>query len=146
MAELVSSGMFAGVAVSLSGLLIFIMSLQHARNNNFYGDTFWLWPWGVYVWGDGLILGPWWMLSGVVWWWLSPVLIIRFLALFWLARAFYETVYWILHQASGKDYQPPLFRSVPWLNADQAGILYQLLNMCQVVGWAFFLVWSLSTG
>jgi hypothetical protein len=90
-------------------------------------------PLGIFVWGDALILGPFWMLSAVIFYWLTPVMIVRYFLTFFLFRSTYEVVYWINHQVAQKNYDPPLFRRLTWINANEAAILYQLLNMCQVI-------------
>lgn len=120
----------------VSGTLVFLLSLRFSRKNQFYSDTPWLWPWGVFVWGDGLVLGPFWIVLSGVWWALfrqdhilDPwIWVARSLLLFWIVRSGVEVVYWLNHQAAQKEYAPPFLRNVKWLNQDQAAILYQLTH------------------
>lgn len=80
------------------------------------------------------------MVSAVVFYWLTPVNVLRYLLIFFLIRALYEVIYWINHQVAQREYAPPLFRRITWLKANEAAILYQLLNMCQVIGCLFLLL------
>lgn len=116
----------------VSGSLITFFSYLRSKSNQFYSDTFLLLPFGVFVWGDGLILGPFWVLSGFFLHALSGYGKFQYVMIFFALRFFYEVIYWIVHQAASKSYRPPLFRNVTWLDAQQAAILYQLLNMIGV--------------
>ena len=109
-------------------MVVFLFSLKHSKSKQFYSDTFFLWPLGIYVWGDGLILGLFWAVASVIFLFLSAVNILQFMLIFWVARSFFEVIYWLLHQFSGKKYQAPLFKNISWLDSNQAAILYQLMN------------------
>lgn len=109
-------------------LLITFQSVRKSKKGDFYQDTPWLLPLGIFVWGDGLILGPFWLVSGLLFFWLPWLFIARYILLFTAIRCGYEVVYWLTHQAAGKQYQPPLFRSIKWMDAQQSAILYQLLT------------------
>lgn len=121
------------LSLLLIAAVVFFLSLEKSKKNGFYADTPWLIPLGIFVWGDGLILGPLWMVSALVFYWLSPLNILRYFLLFFAIRSSYEVIYWINHQVAKKDYRPPLFRHISWLGANEAAILYQLLNMSWVV-------------
>lgn len=123
---------------ALSGLIIFAASIYKSQRNEFYSDTPWLLPFGVYVWGDGLVLGPFWLLVGG----LSLVADVRLAQVylfFVLCRSLYEVMYWLNHQAVKSVYEPPLFRGVKWIDGQQAAILYQLIHMSVVIG-ALYLI------
>ncbi len=121
---------------------VFLISLRKAQQKHFYSDTPFLFGLGIFVWGDGLVLSPFWIVSSILFWFLSPVFILRYFLLFFLIRGGYEVIYWINHQFSQKNYYPPLFRHISWLSQNDAAILYQLLNTCQVILCAFGLLWS----
>lgn len=120
-------------------------SYQKSKHNQFYTDTHYLIPLGIFVWGDGLILGPFWAISALLFYSFPGVWILRYFLLFFFFREMFEVIFWILHQASGKDYEPPLFRRVDFLDSDQSAILYQLMTMCLMilaaVGLALSFVW-----
>lgn len=128
----------AGLLV-LVGVLTSYQSVHTSKKGDFYQDTPWLLPLGIFVWGDGLILGPFWLVSGLLFFWLPGLFIARYLLLFTAIRTGYEVVYWLTHQAAGKQYEPPLFRSVKWIDAQQSAILYQLLTTV----WMFLALFGL---
>jgi hypothetical protein len=118
--------------ISLFGFVIFLLSIHKSKNNQFYSDTFLLAPFGVYVWGDGIILGLFWILIGlfayitnleILWFY-------RFYLLFWAIRSGYEVVYWLNHQSVKSEYQPPILRNFKWLKTNETQILYQVANSC----------------
>jgi hypothetical protein len=116
-----------------------------SKNGQFYSDTHWLWPLGVFVWGDGLVLGPFWAVSAVVIASMPSITAARYLLVFFAIRSAYEVIYWLNHQAVGKTYQPPLLRHISWLGSEEAAIVYQLANMCQVVLCLGLLMWSFAS-
>ncbi|MBD3279685.1 MAG: hypothetical protein GF390_03170 [Candidatus Pacebacteria bacterium] len=122
--------------------LITWLSYQKSRHQQFYSDTFILIPLGVFVWGDGLILGPFWLISSLLFYFFTKQQIWHYWLLFWVIRSSYEVIYWLNHQAANKTYKPPLFRKIAWLDAGQSAILYQLLNMSVVILGLVGLWWS----
>lgn len=108
-------------------------SYQQSKSGNFFTNTQFLWPLGIYVWGDGLILFPAWMGLLLVWINTTTLFTFRVLALFYLVRSAYEVIYWLQHQAVKSSYKPPLPPFFAWLNAEQAAILYQLAHTLTVV-------------
>ncbi|HYD35415.1 MAG TPA: hypothetical protein VD999_05080 [Vitreimonas sp.] len=121
------------IALGLISILVFVVALTKSRRGQFYSDTPALFPLGIFVWGDALALAPFWLVAAIIFWWLEPVMIARLLCVFFAIRAAYEVVYWINHQVAHRDYCPPMFRQVKWLGANEAAILYQLMNMLQVI-------------
>ena len=114
------------------GVVSTIMATKRAPDS-FYSDTPWLLPFGIYVWGDALVLGPMWLGLGIVFFFLSPVEIIRVLTGVYGVRSAYEVVYWINHQVANRSYLPPLFRQVKWIGPEEAAILYQLIHTVQII-------------
>lgn len=130
---------WAGAGISLISLLIFVQAIRRCQKGCFYDDTFVFIPLGIYVWGDALILAPFWFLIGLgmlaaPFLAVTPIFFARFYLLFLIIRSAYEVVYWINHQVAQKNYIPPLFRSFKWLGANESAILYQLLHTCAIVG------------
>jgi len=115
--------------------LVFLLALKRVRDGSFYGDTFWLLPLGVYVWGDALILLPFWILILLVFLWsgVSGLALIRLYLIFTAVRSAYEVVYWLLHQATKDTYKPPLLRRFTQLQPRDSAILYQLVHTCALV-------------
>jgi len=111
-------------------VLIFLWAVSKSKAGQFYGDTPYLWPLGIYVWGDALVLAPFWLLSAGLLWVMGPLISLRYLAVFFSVRAAFEVVYWLNHQFSGKRYQAPLLKKITWLSAADSAVLYQVMNMC----------------
>lgn len=119
--------------LGLIAVIVTLWSWRQARQGHFYSDTPGLWLLGIFVWGDGIILGPFWVVSAVGLTWVPVIWVARYILVFYALRSAYEVIYWINHQVAHRDYVPPLFRRWPWLKANESAILYQLLNTCQVV-------------
>ena len=111
-------------------VIIGYVSWKKSSNHQFYSDSWLGLPLGIFIWGDGLMLAPFWTLMSVLLAVYKDLSLLKILLLFWTIRSFYEVVYWILHQFSNKEYKAPLFRGVTWLSSHDSAILYQLLNMC----------------
>lgn len=132
------------VGLMLLSLVVFWRAWHLCQSGCFYRDTpgaFWL---GIYVWGDALILAPFWFISAGLFLVFPPLFTIRYLLLFFAVRAGYEVIYWLNHQAVKDTYRPPLFRGIKWLQVNEAAILYQLINFCLVVFFASLLLASWS--
>lgn len=129
--------------IAALSLVVFLLAYRYSKKGSFYSDTLPLTPLGIYVWGDALILAPFWLvvssfflISGV-----EPSLFLRFYVLFLALRSTYEVIYWLLHQSAKSEYHPPLLRSVSWLKAQEIAILYQLFHTCIILlslSWLFF--------
>ncbi len=134
----------ASIVFVIVAVVVYFVSLRRSKANQFYSDTPLLSPLGIYVWGDGLVLGPFWVLSGMLWLATQlPLLwVVRYILLFWLLRSAYEVVYWLNHQAVGSDYCPPFGRDVSWLDKNEQHIIYQLFHTVVVVFSLFLLLYS----
>jgi hypothetical protein len=113
-------------------LLIFLKSTKKSKKE-FYSDTFLLSPLGIYVWGDALVLAPFWMVSSFLFIFIGHENILKYILIFYIARSFYEVFYWLNHQAVKSDYNPPFFRKIKWMKPNESAILYQLMHTCVVV-------------
>lgn len=91
------------ILYGIISLVAFIKGLKETKfNNNPYGLT----PFGllgIFVWGDAVIIGLFWMLACVfvllVGKWSIGLLVI---SLFWVVRSFGEIIYWLLQQFAVK--------------------------------------------
>ncbi|PJC43986.1 MAG: hypothetical protein CO039_01125 [Candidatus Pacebacteria bacterium CG_4_9_14_0_2_um_filter_34_50] len=120
-------------------LTIFLRARRKSKQD-FYSDTFVFFPLGIYVLGDALILAPFWLFSSIIFFFISPQNILRYIITFYTIRSFYEVFYWLNHQSVKSDYNPPLFRKIKWIKANESAILYQLIHTCIVVIGIFLLV------
>jgi len=123
---------FASIIAVIS-LVVFVQALRKCQQDQFFSDTFSLGWLGIFVWGDALVLAPFWLASSLAFFWLSWIGILRWWLLFYLVREFYEVIYWLNHQATNNQYRPPFLRQVKWLTTHQVSIIYQVLSMCQVI-------------
>lgn len=90
-------------------LIIAIKGFAECKNKkNAFGLTPWLFPFGIFVWGDALIFGFFWFLAGLVSFLLGDwILFLLIIAVFWLVRSLGETIYWFNQQFSTINRQPP---------------------------------------
>ncbi|MCA9369543.1 MAG: hypothetical protein H6774_04075 [Pseudomonadales bacterium] len=126
----------------LVSVVVFWQAGKNSRHSGFYTDTHVLWPLGVFVWGDGLVLAPFWAVSSVLFLFLDPLWILRYLLLFFTIRSVVEVLYWLAHQFSSNEYQAPLFRRYAWIKQNDSAILYQLFHTCAAFLGLFFFVYS----
>lgn len=131
------------LAFIILAILISVLALRKSKQNKFYTNTFVLNPLGIFVWGDGLVLGPFWAVSGIVWWLLQLDIewIIKYVLVFWMIRSAYEVVYWIAHQSTDADYTPPTPPFLQHLDRNEIRILYQLWHMGVVIVSLFLFVY-----
>jgi hypothetical protein len=88
---------------------------------------------GIFVWGDGIILGAWWAVVGLIFTQLSPLQTLRWYLLFVAVRSGFEAIYWINHQVANREYRPPFLRHIQWLSPADQAVLYQLINTCWMI-------------
>lgn len=119
-------------------LFIFTKAIKKSKKE-FYSDTFFLSLFGIYVWGDALILAPFWILSSMIFLFISDLNILKYILFFYSIRSFFEVIYWLNHQSVKSSYNPPFFRKFKWIKANESAILYQLFHTGIVVIGAFFL-------
>ncbi len=131
--------LFFSSLLIIINFIVFALSLKKSRQGCFFADTFFLLPFSIYVWGDGLIISLFWILAGILLFFISWINWLKLILIFFMLRSFFEVIYWLNAQAIGKKYKAPLFKNVGWLNAEQAAILYQLIHFVIVV----FGLWGL---
>lgn len=130
--------------ILVSALVVSLVSYRQTKKGSFYSLTPWLFAFGIYVWGDGLILGPFWVLASFFFFTLNSTQFIRFLLVFYLIRSTYEIIYWLNHQATNSDYKPPMPKLLSFLDPGQSAILYQLIHTCIVIFASFMLISNFS--
>jgi hypothetical protein len=128
--------------VAITAVLLTVLAYKKSKKGQFYTDTPYLFPFGIYIWGDGLVLGPFWLVCSLLFLLLSPINAVRFVLLFLIIRASYETIYWLVHQSSNRTFTPLIFRTVKWLGPAESAILFQLINTTWVILFSFLLLMS----
>lgn len=91
---------FVIVIFGIFSLLALIKGLrQSIIKKNPFGTTlpfFWL---GIFAWGDGIIIGPFWFFASLISFLLKDWnLFLLIVSAFWLVRSFGETIYWLNQQ------------------------------------------------
>src|SRR5690606_22156213 len=90
---------------------------------------------GMFVWGDVLILSPFWISLSVVTlvlqdWWLFLLAV----SLFWLVRSVGETLYWFLQQfATVKRDPPESLAGYRFVKNESIWFMYQVMWQCVTV-------------
>lgn len=127
------------IFVTFYGLLALLFTLRAiyevTRKHNPFGLTPWLLPYGIFVWGDGVILGTFWFVISVVSLLLKNwYLFLLFISSFWFIRSLGETIYWLSEQFSTKNRNPPetLFGYKLFKN-DSIWFVYQTFYQCLTV-------------
>jgi len=115
---------------------IFIKSLVECKKkNNAFGKTKLLFPLGMFVWGDVVVLGSFWVLASFVSLVFSDWLFFWLVySVFWLVRAVGEVIYWFNQQFSPLKRNPPeklLFYSV--FKNNSIWFAYQLFWQCVTI-------------
>lgn len=98
-------------SIALTGISLIVLFFSYDRvviKRNPFGLTRWLFPLGIFVWGDGLLISIFWLLLSVAafmlqdaWFWFCAI------SLFWLVRSLGEVVYWLLQQFMRPDTNHP---------------------------------------
>jgi hypothetical protein len=113
------------------------------RNKNAFGLTHHLFFLGSYVWGDMIVLGPFWILASGISLILSDwYLFLLIISVFWVARSLGETIYWIAEQFSAKNRNAPqTLRFYKLFKSDAVWFVYQLINQCILVASIIFSIY-----
>lgn len=120
----------------LYAMLTFIAGyVKTIKNRNPYGHAFWFLPLGVFVWGDALVFGLFWMIATAgIWLWGSWQVLAFIYSLFWLIRSLGEVQYWLLVQFSSVKREPAenhvLF---PLIKSDAVWFMHQVIWQCVAV-------------
>lgn len=118
-------------------ICVFLFGLwQSAKHKNAYGQTPFLWPLGIFVWGDATIFGLFWALVSlfciIAKGWLLFGLIY---SVFWAVRSFGEMHYWLNQQFSQikreKLEDHPILFSVYRNNS--IWFIFQIFHQCILV-------------
>ncbi|MDQ5951593.1 MAG: hypothetical protein QG639_874 [Patescibacteria group bacterium] len=115
-------------------VLFFVSKTQCARHNSF-GITRKLSFLGMFVWGDVLMLAPFWIGVSILClilqdWWLFLLIV----SAFWLVRGIGETLYWFLQQfATVKRDPPESLAGYRFVKNESIWFMYQVMWQCLTV-------------
>lgn len=126
---------YAAMFVSVVALVSAVIGVQKVRSNRAFSITPWLYPLGIFVWGDAPILGLFWILVGVVCFYLNSLpLFFLIVSVFWLVRSVGETFYWFLQQFSMMKRNPPeQLAGYRFVKDESIWFMYQLFWQCMTV-------------
>lgn len=117
-------------------LLVFIKGYHECKNKkNAYGETLLLFPLGVFVWGDAVIFGLFWLGISIFSLILDDwFLFLLFVSVFWVVRSLGETIYWLNQQYSGVIRNPhDKLRFYELFQNDSIWFIYQICWQCVTV-------------
>lgn len=93
----------------LVNFLVFLKGFYETKyKRNAYGATIPLSILGMFVWGDAVVFGLFWMLSVIISLYLRDwYLFLLIVSVFWVVRSLGETLYWFNQQFSKVNRNPP---------------------------------------
>jgi hypothetical protein len=126
-----------------SGLMFFLYEVLRLRKKkSIYGLTTYLFFLGSFVWGDLIILGPFWFIASLISLLLNNwYLFLLITSIFWSIRSLGEIIYWLNEQFAPKNRNnPDTLRLYRFVKNDSVWFIYQLFWQCIFV---FSLVFSI---
>jgi hypothetical protein len=85
--------LWIGIILLVLMVAVFVMAAEKTRYGDFEQKSWWLVSFGIYEWGQAVILAPFWILfSLAMMFWFSPDAVLRLYVLFHVFRAFIEIV------------------------------------------------------
>jgi hypothetical protein len=124
------------VLYAIISLLSFIKGFFEIKTkNNPFGLNKYLVVLGIFVWGDALVLGLFWLGICLVTLILHDwSLFLLTISVFWAVRSFGEINYWIAEQFAGKNRNlPQTLRFYTLFKSDAVWFVYQLIWQCVLV-------------
>ncbi len=123
------------VLIFCLAILILFFSYKKSVAGSSFSETPFLWPLGIFVWGDGLILAPFWICMAVVMFFSRDWhLLYMLVSLFWLVRSAGEVIYWFNQQFSTLERNNPKHMlGYQLVKNDSVWYLYQLFWQCIVI-------------
>ena len=121
--------------ISISSFIFFIQSFYQSSKKKAFEETPWLLPWGIFVWGDGVVFGLFWFIISVLTFALNDWnLFLLIYSIFWLVRSLGEVLYWI-HEQFAKNHrnEPKNLRGYSLVKNDSVYFLYQIVWQCVMV-------------
>ncbi|HSA83652.1 MAG TPA: hypothetical protein VLF20_02085 [Patescibacteria group bacterium] len=132
------------VIFALINLILFLKGFAEIRKKNAFGRTDFAAILGIFVWGDTLIIAPFWILvSALAFFFNNWSLFLLSFSVFWVIRSLGEVIYWIQEQFATHHRNPPhtLYLYKLFQN-DAVWFIYQIFWQCifvfAVLGTLFF--------
>lgn len=113
--------------------LISFVAILRKREGKFFMDSHFLSPFGIYVWGDALLVAPFWVILALLTLGLGFSIREFFVIslIFFLIRSLIEIQYWLYQQFQKEPFNPPLLRK--WFKPLESAILLQVWHTILVV-------------
>ncbi len=121
---------------ALTNIVVFIKGFYESKyKKNVFGLTRPLLFFGMFVWGDAVILGLFWSLTAFVCLLLQDwLLFLLITSVFWMVRSLGEILYWIIQQFSQIKRNPPnTLIGFRWFKNDSIWFIYQLVWQCLLI-------------
>jgi len=130
---------FQKILIVVYGVMSFLCCLKGFnecyKKKNAFGETPLLYPFGMFVWGDTVVFGIFWILVTVVVLLLNDwVLFLLIVSIFWVVRSLGESIYWINQQFSKLNRNPPeKFWFYKYFKNDSVHYVNQIFWQCVTV-------------
>jgi hypothetical protein len=114
----------------LLAVVALIQSVMRVRQNQSYSLATPFQFLGIYVWGDALLIAPYWLGTSLISLFLNDWLFFLLtISLFWVVRGFGETIYWLNQQFSPILREPPeKFWHYQFVKDDSVWFMYQVFS------------------
>lgn len=124
------------ISYAILTFLVFLKGFHEVKDKkNVYGLAEHFGFLGIFVWGDAVVIGPFWMLiCAVVLFVQDWYLFLVIFSIFWVVRSAGEVIYWICEQFAGTHRNPPqTLRFYKFIKSDAIWFIYQLFWQCILV-------------
>ena len=114
----------------LSAVIIFLFGChQSIVKKNPFQETPFLLVFGIFVWGDAVVLGLFWFFVSLATFLLKDwVLFFLFVSVFWIIRSLGEMIYWLNQQFSPLNRNPPeRLKGYSFFGNESIWFIYQLV-------------------
>ncbi len=123
------------IIFTIFNLSLFRKSYFECKNTNAYGPTKYLYPLGMFVWGDVFVFSIFWAAISTYCLFFSKFyLFFLTFSLFWVVRSLGETIYWFNQQFSNIKKEPPekiIFYK--FFKDDSVWFINQIAHQCIVI-------------
>lgn len=94
-----------------------------------------LFPLGIFVWGDAIVIGPFWVIISLIAYFSNDwLLFLLTISVFWLVRSLGETIYWLNQQFSLVNRNPPeKLIGYQLIKSNSIWFIYQIFWQCVTV-------------
>lgn len=120
-------------SINLGVLLKAFYEIKYKKNTYGLASLFGLI--GIFVWGDAVVLAPFWLVTSLITLYLKDwYMFLLIISIFWVVRSAGEVIYWISEQFSDKHRNPPqTLKFYKFFNSDAIWFVYQLFWQCTLI-------------